>query len=1490
MNLNLLNDNTTRDVLKEIEPLVQKILALESEMKDLKQEDFSRKTKEFYTRLDNGETLDDILPEAFALCREADWRILGKKPYPCQIQAGIVLHKGMLAEMKTGEGKTLTATMPLYLNALDRKGAHLYTSNAYLAKRDSQEMAPVYELLGLRTHLVTDAHKAALTDFTDGITYLDSNQGGFAFLLGVKCDGFGSTMLTPRHLHFALLDEVDSVLIDNSNTPLIINVGADSQAADTDSAQYEVLCFADEFVRGLRVQTLTHDTDADDPDPEDKDACVHLSEHSVFLTSVGYEKLRDTADSFRPHVAKEYPDADEFFDFVQTSVLNALKAHYLFHNGKDYLVRDDRILLLSPTTGRALPTNRLTENLHEALEVKENLSLRDEGITRNMIHLPGFYKMYDKLASMTGTAGVGGYGERELQEVYGLDTVQIPTNRPSQRIDHPVTIYADKKTKLEAVLRTVQEAHAAHRPVLVGVLSVTEGEELSALLTEHGLPHNLLTAKNEAAEAALVAEAGKPGAITVATDMAGRGTDILLGGLRREIVRTMMNDPQEGGTTETLTHTARLYYGGPLISQDFLNAVHLNNDCYRMPPSKTGNRWVIDRYPVPFLYKPEEPCFQNFPVYERAARLNEDALLDAVTQEQGTETFHIAQKYILENTNSCAAEELRDRAFYYAVQSRIMPALANLIAYSYARFCFDHVPSMQAPTKVVENTFSYEILGLPNSDLVHLRDITPPDDWVDLVLDVMKQGIPMRHALASISNPDAVRSRDSAFYHMSGIKRDAEKRARFVQSYEKAKSVSTPEAEKKLDALLERVVKRFDQDLWDFLLIELQNALVFRLDNDGTFSVSIPEENRIKQKSRLCGSPLGNNLKSLLNQIPQISFDEYLTLRQKYLSLKDEADKRYSADHSATLSAGGLLVLGTGLHESRRIDDQLRGRAGRQGDPGESRFFASLEDELFVKYHNETDSKKLQKKTFPLAEDKHFAPMTDCQTRAESMAYENRTAVRVFDESYDVYFIRHRNLQYALTDPAAACELLFDPNLAVIDRFVQMLRDQDDPEQRRKLLTDCGLPADDAAYGKGDIAGVLSARLHAARGRWQDDLRFLQTTQKMPAKSNLYDRPFYSWMEGQTGGAGRSPLDCFHRSVLVPGEKQNYPAFLEDKWAAFREKYPAVQDELTHKINSLVSEYTLSEFRLDLLRRIQNILPDYDVAPLMTFAAAMLRAFPPERPSIRTVGETAVQLTASPLAPLEWLQTTGSALIDTMFDCWLPPKAPQKWDFPALRRALYMLQLAGMTDIGPTPATREKYLVQCHRRFDLLCHALLRVNYRLLKSPCETGLLKPIDTVPRRERTVKLPWQDDTVPAHGEDVQSGTWLLHYLHEELLSCPAWKSALDRGDGKFIPFWRPETIYSVCYHVWEKGPTADACCQKILPPKLPADKQYLFAMFVQFWLNPQEPKLAAAAIASAALYDPYDLTWPGEFARRFCIEHSPLSCICENPNLPAEEATS
>ena len=497
--------------IKKIQPTVDKILSLEEQYKALSEEELKAKTQQFKDRLDKGETLDDILPEAFAAIREAADRVLGMRPYPVQLIGGIVLHQGRIAEMKTGEGKTLVAILPCYLNALTGRGVHVVTVNEYLAKRDSEWMGKVYRYMGLTVGLVIPGMTPAQRreSYAADITYCTNNELGFDYLRDNMA--IYKQELVQRGHAFAIVDEVDSILIDEARTPLII-----SGKGEDSSKLYEM---ADQFVATLHKKVFAKTEDKEDHDTFGCDYYVDEKSRTVGLTSDGVAKAE------RFFGVENLADSENAT--LSHHINQAMKARGLMKRDIDYVVKDGEIIIVDEFTGRLMYGRRYNEGLHQAIEAKEGVTVAGESKTLATITFQNFFRLYDKLSGMTGTALTE---QEEFEAIYKLDVVEIPTNRPVIRIDHPDVVYKTEAGKFRAIVNQVKECHAKGQPVLVGTISIEKSEVLSKLLKREGIPHNVLNAKYHELEAQIVAQAGKFGAVTIATNMAGRGTDIMLGG------------------------------------------------------------------------------------------------------------------------------------------------------------------------------------------------------------------------------------------------------------------------------------------------------------------------------------------------------------------------------------------------------------------------------------------------------------------------------------------------------------------------------------------------------------------------------------------------------------------------------------------------------------------------------------------------------------------------------------------------------------------------------------------------------------------------------------------------------------------------------------------------------------------------------------------------------------------------------------------------
>ena len=548
--MGLFKSYSEREV-KKVMPIVKKINDLEEEMAKLKDSELVGKTAEFKKQLAEGKTLDDILPEAFAVVREASKRVLGMRHFDVQLIGGIILHQGRIAEMKTGEGKTLVATLPVYLNALEGKGVHVVTVNDYLAKRDSEWMGKLYKFLGLSVGLVIpglDPRKKQEAYNCD-ITYGTNNEFGFDYLRDNMV--IYKNQLVQRELHYAIVDEIDSILIDEARTPLIIS----GQAA----ASSDLYKKADSFVRTLEKKVIIEEDEKDieqEEDNEKYDYIIDLKAKSASLTQKGIEK------------AEKFFGLENYNDIENSTLVHhvhqALRAHGVMQKDIDYIVKDGEVLIVDEFTGRIMYGRRYNDGLHQAIEAKEKVKIADESKTLATITFQNYFRMYNKLSGMTGTAMTE---EGEFEEIYNLDVVAIPTNKPMIRNDEHDIIYKNEEAKFRAVIEDIKKAHEKGQPVLVGTVSVEKSEKLSKMLKQAGINHVVLNAKYHEQEAAIVAQAGKLGAVTIATNMAGRGTDIMLGGNSEFLAKEQMKADK---VPENLVEEADTYY--ETDDQDILRA------------------------------------------------------------------------------------------------------------------------------------------------------------------------------------------------------------------------------------------------------------------------------------------------------------------------------------------------------------------------------------------------------------------------------------------------------------------------------------------------------------------------------------------------------------------------------------------------------------------------------------------------------------------------------------------------------------------------------------------------------------------------------------------------------------------------------------------------------------------------------------------------------------------------------------------------------
>ena len=555
--------------IKRILPIVDKIEAIEEDLKKLSDDELRAKTDEFKNRLKSGETLDDILPEAFATVAEASSRVLGMRHFRVQLIGGIIIHQGRIAEMKTGEGKTLVATLPVYLNALEGKGVHVVTVNDYLAKRDSIWMGKLYNFLGLTVGLVIpnmspDEKRKA---YNSDITYGTNNEFGFDYLRDNMT--MDKESMVQRELNYAIVDEIDSILIDEARTPLIISGNVNKQS--------DLYKQANSFARGLKARKVVEKNDKEfDETDEDYDYIVDLKAHTVALTNTGTKK------------AEKYFGIESLSDVSNLAISHhinqALRAYGLMTRDKDYIVRDGKVLIVDEFTGRIMDGRRYSDGLHQAIEAKEGVTIANESQTLATITFQNYFRLYHKLAGMTGTAKTE---EEEFKGIYKLDIVEIPTNKPVIRKDYNDVVYKTQAAKFNAIVNEVEECYNNGQPVLVGTVSIDKSEILSNLLKKKKIPHQVLNAKFHEKEAEIIAQAGKYKAVTIATNMAGRGTDIMLGGNLEFIVRSEL--AKKGYTPEEIE----------------LAITPIHNDNPRVIEAKKDMKEIEDKY-KPEIQKEKE--------------------------------------------------------------------------------------------------------------------------------------------------------------------------------------------------------------------------------------------------------------------------------------------------------------------------------------------------------------------------------------------------------------------------------------------------------------------------------------------------------------------------------------------------------------------------------------------------------------------------------------------------------------------------------------------------------------------------------------------------------------------------------------------------------------------------------------------------------------------------------------------------------------------
>ncbi|HBT83762.1 MAG TPA: preprotein translocase subunit SecA, partial [Desulfuromonas sp.] len=825
--------------LRRLQPLVDKINSLEAGLTPLADDALTAKTLEFRERLARGESLDDLLPEAFAVVREAGRRVLAMRHFDTQLIGGMVLHNGKIAEMKTGEGKTLVATLPSYLNALAGKGVHVITVNDYLARRDSEWMGRIHRFLGLTVgvivHGLTDAERQQA--YACDITYGTNNEFGFDYLRdNMK---FALAEYVQRELNFAIVDEVDSILIDEARTPLIISGPSEASS--------ELYYTVNRIIPMLKKGELIEHRDGK-IGPATKeytgDFTVDEKAKSASLTEEGVLKV------------ERLLGIDNLFDPRHIEMLHhvnqALKAHALFRLDVDYVVKDGEVLIVDEFTGRLMPGRRWSDGLHQAVEAKEGVKIESENQTLATITFQNYFRMYHKLSGMTGTADTEAV---EFNEIYKLEVMVIPTNRAMVRIDRSDIIYKSEKEKFRAVVEDVVERHAEGQPVLVGTISIEKSEVLSDMLRRRGVPHHVLNAKHHEKEAEIVAQAGRLGAVTIATNMAGRGTDILLGGNPEFLARSDMEN-------EWISRASKLPLQGATRYEDTLREL------------KEKYEEEVQR--VEARYRKEGEIYAQ----KRGDALKKTTEIQRLLRELSP--FRELRQEYEELSTSELIETLHELR---AIPERYLQVKESLEASL----------SGAAEAEVSESGRAFEEARQAFSG--HLERWQRGDGERQGLMELLDEARRIYEQ----------RINDYEFWVTSLVLSRGE-HAATVAEYEGARR-AYEEAEARCEELR----------------IPYEEALRQAQKN---YEAKRQEYTRVVEKIR-----------EQLEKAP----DAY---RQRYEEILKGYGQTCAEEREKVLVAGGLHIIGTERHESRRIDNQLRGRSGRQGDPGSSRFYLSLEDDL----------------------------------------------------------------------------------------------------------------------------------------------------------------------------------------------------------------------------------------------------------------------------------------------------------------------------------------------------------------------------------------------------------------------------------------------------------------------------------------------------------------------------------------------------------------
>jgi len=843
--------------LKRIHPIVDRITALEPSFQKLTDPELREKTDEFKKRIADGTTLDELIPEAFAAVRESSKRTLGLRHFDVQMIGGVVLHEGRIAEMKTGEGKTLAATLPFYLNALAGKGVHLITVNDYLARRDVQWMGPIYHLLGLSvasvvhetsylfdpTYMTSDYRYLNLRPierreayFAD-ITYGTNNEFGFDYLRdNMK---FSLEEYVQRDLNFAVVDEVDNILIDEARTPLIIS----GPAEESTDKYYTIDRIVPKLQRGAVVQG--------DPTQENRAAIEAQGDYTVdeksrtsTLTESGMAKVERLLGIHNLYDPRHIDTLHH--------VNQALKAYSVFKRDVDYVVKDGEVIIVDEFTGRLMPGRRWSDGLHQAIEARERVRIREENQTLATITIQNYFRMYSKLAGMTGTADTEA---PEFKKIYKLDVVVIPTHRKMVRDDHPDVVYRSEKEKFDAVVEEIEDCHSRGQPVLVGTVSVERSERLSRMLKKKGVRHNVLNAVNHEAEATIIAQAGRLGTVTIATNMAGRGTDILLGGNPEFLARSDMEN-------EWMSRSAKLPFQGTKRYEDALRELR--------------EKYEEDIQQAEKRYRDEGQVYEQ----QRSAALKKSTEVHQNLRELSP-FREIRQEY-----EDVSATELIDALHFLRI-----------------------IPERYLEVKTNLETSMLDSAGVEESEA--RRDFDDARKNLSQYLGQWQEADGGRQELVELVD---------------------EKRRTYEEQLDEFEFVA-------IKSILSRgehgrLVAEYDEARQAYEEAEARCEEVRR-----PYEAAVEEAQKSYESKRQKYAQAVDKIREELEKAPDSYRQRFEELQEHYLSVC--ADER-----GKVIEAGGVHIIGTERHESRRIDNQLRGRSGRQGDPGSSRFFLSLEDDL----------------------------------------------------------------------------------------------------------------------------------------------------------------------------------------------------------------------------------------------------------------------------------------------------------------------------------------------------------------------------------------------------------------------------------------------------------------------------------------------------------------------------------------------------------------